>query len=254
MAKMSKNIPKVKRNPYRKKRPTVSSNVKLYVNKTIDKKLETKQVMYTLTPTFFNSAVQSTSEFYQVIPPVSIGSGQTGRIGESIQPIKIVVRGYINYAADTNQTPNELITRLFCFQDKSVRSWDLKTSISTNLLDSGGSGSQYTGTLINNCTPHNKDHFTWFKDKRHVILKPYGYTNTALTAISSMHSSMVHYFTITLTQKDLPKSFKYDASDYPTNFCPVIALGYSYAQNNSPDVGATQVLMAYTSTLYYKDA
>lgn len=254
LKRQSKATTGIKRKPYKKR------GVKLALKQTIKslllKNQETKQVMYTLQPTYFNSGINSTGELYQLLPPVAQNVSQTGRIGESIMPQKIVVRGYINYGSNSYQGANEIISRLFCFQDKSVRSWDLRTNISLGILDTGGSGSQFTGTLINVVTPHNNDHFTFFKDAKHKFLKPYGYTNNTgvTTAITSMNSSLVWFFTVTLTKKQLPAVLKYDGSDYPVNFCPVMGLGYSYALNDSPDTLTTQLLMAYTSTLYYKDA
>lgn len=257
MAKMSKSIPKktYKRKTYKKK-SIVSNTIKSYVNRTIGKNIETKQVMYSLPPTYFNSGISVGADICKVIPALVAGPGQTGRIGDTIMPQKIVVRGYINYGSNSYQGAQEIIARLFCFQDKSVKSWDLVSNISVNLLDSGGAGSLFTGTLINSVTPHNNDHFNWYKDSKHKFFKPFGYTNNTVltTAIVSMNSSCIWEFSITLTKKHLPKYFKYDSSDYPTNFCPLIALGYCYALNDTPDTATTQLLMAYTSTLYYKDA
>lgn len=229
---------------------------KAYVNRAIGKNIETKQVMYSLPPTYFNSGISSGPDFCKVIPAVVTGPGQTGRIGDTIMPEKIVVRGYVNYGSNSYQSAQELIARLFCFQDKSVKTWTLVDNVPAILLDSGGSGSLFTGSLINSVTPHNKDHYTFFKDVKHKFFKPYGYTNNSVvtTAIVSMSTSCIWEFTITLTKKHLPKYFKYDSSDYPINFCPIIALGYCYAQNDAPDTSSTQLLMSYTSTLYYKDA
>lgn len=259
MAKMSKPIT-MKRVSFKKKKTVkkniVSVPVKQYVKRCISRNMETKQVTYTLSPTYFNSGISATSELYQLIPAVAVGPGQTGRTGESIFPQKIVVRGYIVYGGNSESSANELIARLFCFQDKSVKSWDLKTNIQLSVLDTGGQGQTFTGTLMNTIQPHNNDHFTFYKDSRHTFFKPYGLTNNngVTTAITSFNRSLVWYFTITLTKKQLPQAFKYDGTDYPTNFCPVIGLGYAYAQNDSPDTVATKILMSYTSTLYYKDA
>lgn len=257
-AKKSTSRRPVKRTrPYKRRaRALVGKNVKAYVQRTLSRNIETKQVTYKLIPTYFNSAIGATTELFQLIPPISVGPGQTGRVGEETHPQKIVVSGYVNYAGNSESSANEIIARLFCFQDKSVKSWDLRSNISLSLLDTGGTGSTFTGALLDTVVPHNNDHFTFFKDSRHSFLKPYGLTNNngATTAITSMNRSMVWFFKLTLTKKHLPHVFKYDGSDYPTNFCPVMGLGYAYAQNDSPDTLSTKVLMAYSSTLYYKDA
>lgn len=93
-------------------------------------------------------------------------------------------------------------------------------------------------------------------DKKHTFFKPYGNTDTGIGTITSMHSSLVKYFTITLThQKQLPAVLKYNGviNTQPTNFMPLLALGYASVQNQSPDVATTQIGLSYTSTLYYKE-
>lgn len=243
-----------RRKPYQKR--AVKANIKTAIKTYIAKSQETKTVSIQLPNTAFNSGIGSTSEYYALVPACAQGSGQTNRIGESIVPQKIVVRGYINFRANQIQSAQELIARLFCFQDKSIKAYANLTSVGTNLLDLGGAGTPFTGTLMNMCTPHNSDKFTFFADKKHTFLKPFGYTNNGVqtSAITSMNSSLVWFFNITLDKKHLPATFKYDGSDYPLNFCPLLALGYSYAQDDSPDTVSTQISMAYNSTLYYKDA
>lgn len=252
--RQSKATTGIRRKPYKKR--AVKTNLKLAIKSYIAKSQETKQCSISLPNTAFNSGISSFNELYAVIPALASGPGQTGRIGESVSPQKIVIRGYINYRANTQQSANEIIARLFCFQDKSVRSFDQRANVSVDLLDNGGSGSQFNGTLANMCSPHNNDQMTFFADKRHTFFKPFGFTNNGVltTAITSMNASLVYFFTITLTKKHLPAVFKYDGSDYPTNFCPWIALGYASAQDDAPDTVNTQINMAYTSTLYYKDA
>lgn len=254
LKKQSKRPTGGKRRPYKKRQ--AKAGLKQTIQRMISKTQETKQCSISLPNTAFNSGISSFNELYAVIPALAQGAGQTGRIGESVSPQKIVIRGYINYRANTQQSANEIIARLFCFQDKSVRSYDQRANVSVDVLDNGGSGSQFTGTLANMCSPHNNDQMTFFADKRHTFFKPFGYTNNGVitTAITSMSSSLVYFFTITLTKKHLPAVLKYDGSDYPTNFCPWMCLGYASAQDDAPDTVNTQINMAYTSTLYYKDA
>lgn len=257
MAKYTKSPKKTFKKKYSyKKKTIVSNNIKSYVHRAINRSQETKMVSISLPPTAFNSAISSFNETYAVIPALSIGPGQTGRIGESVEPQKIVIRGYINYRSNGNQGAQQIISRLFCFQDRAIKQYDLRPQLNMNLLDTGGVGNQFAGTLLNLCAPHNSDHHIFYADRKHTFSKAFGYTNNSglTTAMTSMNDTLVHFFTITLTKKQLPKSFKYDGSDYPVNFCPFISLGYSFAQDDTPDAVNTQLMMAYTSTLYYKDA
>lgn len=252
--RQSKATTGVRRKPYKKR--AVKLNIKTAIKTYIAKSQETKTVSTTLSNTAFNSAIGTTSEYFVVCPAIVQGVGQTQRIGESVIPQKIVVRGYINFRANQIQSAQELIARLFCFQDKSIKSYDKVSSCSLNLLDTGGAGSTFTGTLLNMCAPHNNDKFTFFADRKHTFLKPFGYSNNGVvtSAMTSMNSSLVWFFNITLDKKHMPATLKFDGSDYPLNFCPLIALGYSYAQDDSPDTLSTQINMAYNTTLYFKDA
>ena len=71
-----------------------------------------------------------------------------------------------------------------------------------------------------------------------------------------MHSSMVQFVTITLTEKKMPAMLKFASASntYANNFLPLVALGYAYGQNQSPDISNLQLGISWTSTLYYKDA
>jgi len=241
---------------YAKKGKTTAP-IKRTIQRILASNVETKQVSVTLPPTDFNSGINATSEYYTILPGIGEGSSQTQRIGGSISPQKIVVNGYVNFKANSIASAQELIARLFCFQEKAVKSYSNLTSSSLNLLDSGGAGAQFTGTLLDTLTPHNNDRFHFFFDKRHTYLKSYGITNSiggSTTSMTSMNSSLVWPFRIVLTKKHLPASLKYDGANWPVNFNPLIALGYSYAQNDSPDTVSTQLTMSYTTTLYYKDA
>lgn len=252
----TKGVKGVKRVGRRIRKKTTKPAIKQTIQRILANNIETKSVTYTLTSTAFNSDIGA-NEYYQLIPAISQGTGQTNRIGESIQPQRIVVRGYVNFWANNYERAQEIIARLFCLQDKAVKSWDLKAQMSLNVLDTGGAGSTFTGSLLNVVTPHNNDRFKFFYDKKHHFLKSYGYTNSvggASTSMTSMNNSLVWFFSFTLDKKDLPAHFKYDGSTYPINFAPAMALGYSYAQNDTPDVVNTQLLMSYSSTLYFKDA
>jgi hypothetical protein len=150
--------------------------------------------------------------------------------------------------------------RLFCFGDKTVSAYS-NSIYNYNIIEEGdGTSGNWTGATIQYTAPHNTDQFKWYADKKFKILKPYGLTTVSgvsSTPITSMHSSLYHPFTITLTQKHLPAKFMYDQTDdtlYPTNFAPRLALGYCDLLNAAADVTSTQLNMQFTSTLYFKDS
>jgi len=247
-----------------KKKPTVPPSVKTYVQRTINRNMETKVVTTTYGYTGFNSSIQSAGDNIAILPQLLSGTAQNQRIGESIRPVKLVIRGYIIYRANAVQTPVMLGLRQFVYRDKSVNCYPVATAagINFNLLEEGGTALTFDGSTNRYNLPHNKEQFQFYKDKKMRVLKAWGYTDpsfgtSSTTAMLSLHESMYHPFTITLTQKQLPAVLKYDpqlSSSYPLNFAPYMAVGYCNLQNATPDVGTQQIAMNWTASLYFKDA
>jgi len=242
-----------------RKKPALAKMVKQMVLKNQETKYATNQYTYTS----FNSAINNVGDFITCLPSVSPGTGQNQRIGANIKPIKMVIRGYYVYRSDSYAGARMLGTRLFCFSDKTINAYPVLTSAGPNynILDTGGSPSTYTGSALAYMQPHNNDAFKWYHDKRHVIQKSYGLTNTlsptASTDITGMDRSMFKPFTITIPASKMPSVLKYDesvSSNVPVNFAPLLALGYSDLLSYPADTVVTQIGMEFVATLYYKDA
>jgi hypothetical protein len=258
-------VPRRKAYHPRKKVASKKSLVtKSQLYRAIRRNVETKIASNQYTITAFNSGINSSGDLITVLPSILNGTGQADRIGHNIKPLKLVIKGYVVYRCDATaslQDAKVLGARLFCFQDKAKRSYGITSNYNYNLLDLGGTSTNFTGTPMNYVTPHNNDQFMMFADKRMKILKPWGYvSNSSVTqanAVASFNSSIFHPFTITLTQKHLPAQLKYDdseSSSYPVNFAPYLALGYCDLLNASPDTSVTQLAMEFCATLYYEDA
>lgn len=246
----------------RARKASIPTAIKSYVNKTINRNEETKMATQTFNIAGFNSGITTLADFNQLIPSISTGSVQNARVGVAIKPVKLVVKGYIIYKTDTNLGARMIGTRMFCFSDKSVSNYAtaLAAGVNYNLLDNGGTSNNFTGTALNYMQPVNKDLFKFYADKKHTILKPYGYTNTlspGSTDLTAMDKSMYQPFTITIPASKMPKVLKYDdtlSSGFPVNFAPWLAVGYSDLLGYTADTTNTQIIMEYVSTLYYKDA
>lgn len=243
----------------RKPKATMARMVKQIVLKNQETKFATNQ--YTFSG--FNSQINSIGDYIACLPNVSQGTGQAQRVGGAIKPTKMVIRGYYTYRTDALAGSRMLGTRLFCFSDKTVSSYPvaLSAGYNYNLLDTGGSPLNYTGTALQYMLPHNNDAFKWYADQKHVIQKPYGLTNTlspsASADITGMDKSMYKAFTITIPASKMPSILKYDesvSSNVPVNFAPFIALGYSDLLSYPADTVVTQIAMEFVTTLYYKDA
>ena len=236
---------------------------KAQLYKAINKTTETKQATAEFTWTQFNSAISSASEYLGILPGLGAGVGPNQRVGDQVRPKRLVIRGVISFVTDAPSYNGAvlLISKLFCFQSKNTRYIpQVSTTLTTNLITNGGNPSPFTGALLDITRPLNKEEFTFYKTKQHTFLKPWGLTNQAITNVNvdmtSVDKSLVYYFTITLTQKELPAVLKYtgSAETYPINFAPLLALGYANSTNATPDTLFSRLGMSYSSTLYYEDA
>jgi len=249
-----------RRNTRRPKR-SVPRSINSIVSKALTRQMETKLASNQYTLTGFNSATNNVGDVISCMPGILQGTGQGARIGASIRPMKLVIRGYISYQTDDYEGARMLGTRLFCYSDRSASGQPTITASGPNyqLLDIGGSATPFTGQTIQYNMPHNTDLFKWYADKKHVIYKPRGLTNTlsGTSDIASMHSSLYKPFTITIPASKMPSQLRYDDSystNNPVNFAPLISIGYCDLLGYAPDTTVTQINMTFVATLYYKDA
>jgi len=238
----------------RKSKSTLVTKAVLY--KAIKRNEETKVALNEQPFTLHNSGINN-ADYYNILPSVGQGTQGNLRLGDSIRPIKLVFNAVISYNTNTSYVdPQMIISRLFCFQQKGIRDYVQISNVSTGLLQNGANPLTFTGSLVDISRPKNTDVFTFYADRKHRFMKPYGLTGNPLTPITSMHSSMVQFVTITLTEKHMPATLKFSSTsnNYANNFLPLVALGYAYAQNQSPDISNLQLGISWTSTLYYKDS
>lgn len=243
----------------RPRKTAVPKSLAMAVKSQIQRSQETKVVSSQLAYTSFNSGINATGELYRLLPAIGQGSAGNQRIGDKIKPVRLVIKGYVNYRTESFANSENLIARLFAFQDKQVRCFTNVASTSLNLLDPGASPKQFTGNLLNVVEPHNGDQFTFFYDKKHNFYKGHGQDNLTIsgstTNIISANASTCWFFQFTIPASKMPKSLVFEeGSTNVINFNPLIALGYAYNMNDSPDTASTQLGLTFTSALYYKDA
>lgn len=250
------------RKPRAKKSTKVPIALKSYVDRSLSRNTETKFSSVTYTHTTFNSGINAVADIISILPQITLGTGQTNRIGHKISPVRLEITGYVTYTTDSYNDARMLGGRLFVYQDKTLKSYANDSIQNFNLLNLGGTSSSFTGTAMNYISPHNTDLFKFFMDKKMVFLKPFGITNntatpSASTNITGMDKSLFQPFKLVLTKKHLPANLVYDTVDsasYPTNFAPKMALGYCDLLNYNPDTVPTQLGMEFCATLYYKDS
>lgn len=244
----------------RAKSTKVSAPVKQYVSRALSRNEETKIVSTEYSLSSFNSSISSVADLIECFPNISQSTAQNGRVGNKIRPVRLEITGYVIYLADQRNDARMLGARLLCFQDKQIKCYT-NTQLNYNLLNLGGTSSNFTGTAMNYIAPANRDNFQIFADKKMKILKPFGLTNLAVPgstlSVTGMDNSLFHPFKIVLTQKHMPAIIQYDQAEstvHPVNFAPKMALGYSDLLNFAPDSVTLQLAMQFCATLYYKDA
>lgn len=223
---------------------------------------EVKQQTGNYPYTSYNGVINGAGDFVHCVPAVTIGTGTNQRIGSRINPLKLVVRGYVAYKASSLFDSRMIQCRQFLMRPRTSNC-DANFTIGASerkIIDFGGVSEEYDGTVTNHLAPHNKEIWRFYKDRKFTMLKPFGATNQVTPAntssMSCPNNTLFRPFTFTIKGKNLPSQFMYDdavSPSSPTNFSLYHAIGYTDLLNNSADVTTTQIAVAFSTTLYYTD-
>jgi len=166
-----------KRKVNKSKDKTLSKVIKKEVKSAMSAQSESKQAFHSVgspTPVYFNSGINSTSDYYRIMPNISKSVDESGRIGDQIRAQTLTVRGYVRLTPilslgyiNTTSLPS-LMCRLFVLSLKNKSNWsDVITSASplNNLLRKGSTTSAYTGVINDIYAPVNREIFTVHHDK-----------------------------------------------------------------------------------------
>lgn len=251
-------------------KPTQKTPSKLLINtvrKIISKDTETKQAFHTTGPSlvFYNSGIDSSGDMSQILPSISQGLEANNRIGEQIKAKSLNVKGYmklnVNDVADSTKLTNVIVRMMIvslkvrsCFPDAQGSTAQLQS-----LLRKGGTTTGFSGVLSDIYAPINTDLWTVHHDKKFYLSQSFVNVTGAsppTTVLAQDISKTVKFFNFNVKCKN--KVLKYDedtGSDiYPTNFAPMLLLGYSYLDGSSADVLSTNVALSYEAVLNYEDA
>lgn len=236
------------------------------VKSIIHKQSETKQAFLTTgnSLTMFNSGVNTTADMLQVLPNITASVNDNGRIGDQIRAQRLNVRGYIKL--NTNSVFNSgtlpaVVARLMVVTLKSKPNYTEATSSATplgGLLKIGGSTTGFNGNLQQIYAPINTDLWTVHVDKKFYLnqtylLQPGGASATAQPVDVK---NTVKFFNFNIRCKN--RLLKYDSNVssglLPTNFGPIMLLGYSYLDGTTPDVVSTNLGLQFDTIFDYEDA
>lgn len=213
----------------------------------------------------FNSAINNTAEILQIVPNIAEGSAENQRIGDRIKPTSLTISGYIRFnpvlTGNINPaTPGvcQVGVRLFIVSLKSKSNLtEVQASAAplNQLLKKGGTNVGFTGLISDLQAPVNTDLWTLHHSKVFYLSQSYNNYATQVGYWETDISNQIRFFKHSLKVKS--KTFNYDdgtsSSLQPTNYAPVMLLGYSYLNGQTPDAVAANCGLFYNSILTYED-
>jgi len=218
---------------------------------------ETKVGSVELTLTNFNSGVNSAADCIRLVPNIQNGTLDNQRIGDQIKAQRLRIKGHILMDPATYQNYNStrIGVRLMIVQPKMFSEFNSATTNfsvwQNNLLKRGGLTAGFTGLISDLYSDINTDAVTKLYDRVIYMHQPLVYSATGAVEIGST----CKFFDISLKVKN--KVLKYDQSIasaiQPTNYAPIMLIGYSHLNNSAPDTASTQISAAFLSDLYYED-
>jgi hypothetical protein len=209
----------------------------------------------------FNSIVQNISDFYRCFPQLTQGTLSAQRIGQRVTPTAIIVR--LNVAFDvTDALSRDLEVHVWFLTSKQQKSvYQAKANVAYNitngfvqqgyqeLLDNGdGTNTYFSGNFLSCTKPLNKDQWSLIKHYKIHLYKGSGTSNNNQVANNEKrHASIVCR---------LPKHqliYDQQSDTLPTNYMPVMCLGYRYLDGTAADTGAGVLKVQMASEMRFKD-
>lgn len=233
------------------------------VNKILNKKLETKLATYKVEDNVAHNSGIGPSDCYRICPALPNGDEMYQRLGDTVQPMKLVVNGYI--AIDRNNAPDNrpLQVRVLALgMVQAKRFSTVQTTFATNYAhllrinsETGTTVAQYTGNVQDNLYPINNREFRVY-GQRLLDMTPNTLEQAGAPAPGSVESGhmVVRHFRFVIPT---PKTLKFEdesGDNTPTNFAPFLSVGYQYMDGGGPDIIQTRIIVNAVSHLTYKDA
>lgn len=229
------------------------------IQKIVNSNIETK-VANTNTGSslvFFDSQIVAAGDIMQIVPNVTKGVQENNRISNMIQAQKLVIKGYVrfNTLSNVNNKYSQVAVRLFLVSLKQRSNYNDVQSSTTYLnvlLRRGGTEVPWSGLISDIYADLNTDVWTKHMDKVMYLSQDQMFTDAG----SIDTHKTIRFFRKTISCK---KVLRYDdtisSGLLPTNFAPILLIGYCYMNGAAPDQAPVQNLgLYYDSDLYFKDA
>lgn len=258
--KRRKIVRKRRARPYKKRATKLSKPMSKAIQRLIHKNVETKQSFHERATASYNSGINSSGDATRVLPNVGKSNDDNGRNGDQITVRSLVIKGAIVYNPSTGQYGTygnaRIGVRLMVVQPRQYFNLDdVQNNAATwlsYLLKKGGATATFTGALSDLWAPINSDAIIKYYDK--VIYMDAPYQATAVGSVLMGQSTKL--FSIPLKVKN--KILKYDTNVsggvQPTNYAPVVIMGYAHMDGSSPDTLTTALQLTYDTILNFEDA
>jgi len=243
------------------------------VQRVIHKNVETKQAFNTTGDSLImcNSGITAASDIFQILPNIYNGTGDNARIGDEIRGQKISVKGYLQLNVDTSlsQVNKRIAVRIMVVSTKRFSATnDAYNNFAgwyQSLLKKGGTQVAFSGTISDLMAPINTDEITKHYDKTFYMSQSniFSYTapGTASVAVVGLEEATDIRSTIKMFRfhiKCRNKLLRYDATHaggtQPTNYGPMLLVGYTHLDGSAADVLQTNVGLHFDSVFDYEDA
>lgn len=248
---------KLRADPPRRRKLRLAKPVAAAVKAIVTKNQETKYISLISENAVAHNSAIGASDFYRIVPRVSVGTNDYSRIGDRIRPVSLRVRGNATlYDALANN--KVLIVRVLLLQLKTAHQiavaqaqWNTgayQQLLKYNLEGGGTENAPFAGNVTDIYTPVNRELFDVLGER---FLKLDG--REAAAVESSPPSALSKSFNFKVK---CPAQFMYPSTgdNDPVNFAPFLAVGYAYLDGTGPDVVTTNLAVTSMSHLYYKDA
>lgn len=233
------------------------------VKNVLNRNIETEISSHTLALQSFNSGIDSAGDVLRLVPTIPQGTDDGARKGSIIMAKSLNIRGHFQLTSIDSTIPlvippNARVgVRLMCVTPKRFPNYIQSATNSAtwlpNLLRNGVSTQGFTGTVQDLYLPINLDEVTVHWDQLVDITSEFVYAPAASSFTTINPAGSYRFFNFNVKCKDRKLHFV-DGSSEPTDFGPVLLMGYAHMDNSSPDVVTTRVAMSYVSTLKYTDA
>lgn len=206
-----------------------------------------------------HGAITTSASVRAILPFNAQGIGTNTRIGSKIQGLTVRVAGHLiadwrSYTTDVSMAAIGM--RIMIVQPKRFKHWPDAQAHFIDwlpvLMDNGAGGMPFSGDSNSYYAPINKDCVTVFRDKSFTIYPP-TMLNPAQAAAPNLVATptAVKPFKF-LLKVDKTLHYPAPADTSPSNYGPVMLIGWCYLNGQPPDF-KNAVDLAFRSDLWYRD-